>query len=68
MTSKENLLRLIDQLPPAMLVRLEERAIALLAETAGDGSVPAPGQRMSFDEALGRTNEKFEEALQRLAD
>ena len=66
MTAKENLLRLIEQLPADRLEKLERVVISMLEE-AGSSDAPAPGAPMSYEDAKNYAFTNFDETLHRLA-
>ncbi|MNY75387.1 hypothetical protein D3C86_2146480 [compost metagenome] len=66
MTSKENLLRLIDRLPEDRLAELEKLVISMLAADATIAPPREPG--MSFEEAHAYVTQTFEKTFRRLAE
>jgi hypothetical protein len=64
MSPKENLLRLIDQLPDDRLEELERVVISMLESR----SEPAPGQHRTFEEAKEWVFQNFDKTFRRLAD
>lgn len=63
MSPKDNLHRIIDQLPDDKAEALERLAVQMLREDPSWGQT-RPG--LSFDEALAATNRDFGESLKRL--
>lgn len=64
MTPKENLLRLIQQLPEERLAELEQLAISMMPAT---GQGPSPEPAMSFEEAQAYVFTTFDKTLRKLA-
>lgn len=64
MSPKENLLRIIEQLPAARLEELERIAISMLPDEQIKGKRGAP---MSFEEAKEAVFTNFDVALRNLA-
>ena len=64
MSPRENVMRLIAQLPDDKMDELERLVIAMLP--AGSESEPSRGPRLSFEEALSYTNKTFENTLRKL--
>lgn len=65
MSPKENLIRLIDQLPEDRLAELEKLAISMLPANGAIGQPREP--EMSFEEAQAYVFETFDDTLRRLA-
>lgn len=65
MSSKEILLRLIEQLPEDRLAELEQLAVSMLTPDESLGRPREP--RLSFEEALASVNETFPNTLRRLS-
>jgi hypothetical protein len=65
MSPKENLLRLIDQLPEDRLAELERLAISMMPSSTSHGQPSEP--TMSFEEAQAYVFKTFDKTLKKLA-
>lgn len=63
MSPKENLHKLIDQLPEDKAEELERLVVQMLRE-----GVPTPDSQKRFEEAKARTFATFDKTLRRLAE